>query len=118
MNSAGVSTSRFNDLGSKAMGRGSIFFDDVQVPRTNRLGAEGAGFVQVMQGFDFSRALIGLQCIAPAQASLDEAWVYASERHAFGATAVAPSGRDVSARRVRGKGSGCAPALLSHPATT
>ena len=85
MNSAGVTTSRFNDLGSKAMGRGSIFFDDVQVPRTNRLGAEGAGFVQVMQGFDFSRALIGLECIAPAQASLDEAWVYASERHAFGA---------------------------------
>jgi cyclohexanecarboxyl-CoA dehydrogenase len=84
MNSAGVTTSRFNDLGSKAMGRGSIFFDDVEVPRTNRLGAEGAGFVQVMQGFDFSRALIGLQCIAPAQASLDEAWVYASERHAFG----------------------------------
>jgi cyclohexanecarboxyl-CoA dehydrogenase len=26
MNSAGVSTSRFNDLGSKVMGRGSIFF--------------------------------------------------------------------------------------------
>ena len=85
MNAAGVTTSRFADLGSKAMGRGSIFFDDVRVPRTNRLGAEGAGFVQVMQGFDFSRALIGLQCIGPAQASLDESWVYASERHAFGA---------------------------------
>jgi cyclohexanecarboxyl-CoA dehydrogenase len=84
MNAAGVATSRFTDLGSKAMGRGSIFFDDVQVPRTNRLGAEGAGFVQVMQGFDFSRALIGLQCIGPAQASLDESWVYASERQAFG----------------------------------
>ena len=84
MNAAGVTTSRFADLGSKAMGRGSIFFDDVQVPRTNRLGAEGAGFVQVMQGFDFSRALIGLQCVGPAQASLDESWVYASERHAFG----------------------------------
>ena len=85
MNAAGVTTSRFADLGSKAMGRGSIFFDDVRVPRTNRLGAEGAGFVQVMQGFDFSRALIGLQCIGPAQASLDKSWVYASERHAFGA---------------------------------
>jgi cyclohexanecarboxyl-CoA dehydrogenase len=38
-----------------------------------------------MQGFDFSRALIGLQCIAPAQASRDESWIYASERQAFGA---------------------------------
>jgi cyclohexanecarboxyl-CoA dehydrogenase len=84
MNASGVKTSRFSDLGSKAVGRGSIFFDDVEVPRANRLGEEGGGFVQVMQGFDFSRALIGLQCIAAAQASLDETWAYASERKAFG----------------------------------
>ena len=38
-----------------------------------------------MQGFDFSRALIGLQCIGPAQASLDETWAYVTERQAFGA---------------------------------
>ena len=81
----GVRTSRFNDLGSKAVGRGSIFFDAVEVPRGNLIGDEGAGFVQVMQGFDFSRALIGLQCIAAAQASLDESWAYVQERHAFGA---------------------------------
>ncbi len=85
MNAPGVKTSRFSDLGSKAVGRGSIFFDDVEVPKANRLGAEGGGFVQVMQGFDFSRALIGLQCIAAAQASLDESWAYANERKAFGA---------------------------------
>ena len=85
MQAPGVTASRYADLGSKAVGRGSIFFDGVEVPRANRLGGENAGFVQVMQGFDFSRALIGLQCIAPAQASLDESWVYASQRHAFGA---------------------------------
>ena len=85
MNAPGVKTSRFSDLGSKAVGRGSIFFDDVEVPRANQLGEEGGGFVQVMQGFDFSRALIGLQCIAAAQASLDESWTYAGERKAFGA---------------------------------
>jgi cyclohexanecarboxyl-CoA dehydrogenase len=84
-NTPGVTTSRFTDLGSKAIGRGSIFFDDVRVPRRNMLGGEGAGFVQVMQGFDFSRALIGLQCIAAAQASLDESWRYVAERTAFGA---------------------------------
>jgi len=85
MDAPGVKTSRFSDLGSKVVGRGSIFFDDVQVPRANRLGAEGKGFTQVMQGFDFSRALIGLQCIAAAQASLDETWAYVGERKAFGA---------------------------------
>ena len=84
MSEPGVTTSRFSDLGSKAVGRGSIFFDGVQVPRVNLLGDEGAGFVQVMQGFDFSRALIGLQCIAAAQASLDKSWAYVCERQAFG----------------------------------
>ncbi|MEJ2377549.1 MAG: acyl-CoA dehydrogenase family protein [Pseudolabrys sp.] len=85
LNTPGVKTSRFSDLGSKVVGRGSIFFDAVEVPKANRLGTEGGGFIQVMQGFDFSRALIGLQCIAAAQASLDESWAYASERKAFGA---------------------------------
>jgi len=60
MNSPGVRTSRFDDLGSKVVGRGSIFFDDVEVPLSHRLAAEDAGFVQVMQGFDFSRALAAM----------------------------------------------------------
>ena len=84
MNAKGVSTQRFNDLGSKAIGRSSIFFDDVVVPIENRIAEEGAGFVQVMQGFDFSRALIGLQVLGAAQASLDESWRYVQERQAFG----------------------------------
>ena len=37
MDSKGITTSRFNDIGSKAVGRGSIFFDDVEVPATHRL---------------------------------------------------------------------------------
>jgi len=61
-----------------------VFFDDVRVPVSHRLGDEGKGFTQVMQGFDYSRALIGLQCVGAAQASLDEAWAYAKEREAFG----------------------------------
>ncbi len=85
LKASGVSTSRYNDLGSKAVGRGSIFFDAVEVPRGNLIGDEGAGFIQVMRGFDFSRALIGLQCVAAAQASLDESWAYVQQRHAFGA---------------------------------
>ncbi len=84
MNTPGITTQRYKDLGSHAIGRCSIFFDDVVVPMENRLAEEGAGFVQVMQGFDFSRALIGLQVIGAAQASLDESWAYIQERQAFG----------------------------------
>lgn len=80
----GLSSTRFNDVGSAIIGRGSVFFDDVRIPVSHRLGDEGKGFTQVMQGFDYSRALIGLQCCGAAQASLDEAWAYAKERQAFG----------------------------------
>lgn len=80
----GISRTRFDDVGSAIIGRGSVFFDDVRVPASHRLGDEGKGFTQVMQGFDYSRALIALQCCGAAQASLDEAWAYAKEREAFG----------------------------------
>lgn len=36
-----------------------------------------------MQGFDFSRALIGLQCVGAAQQTVDETWAYVSQRQAF-----------------------------------
>lgn len=80
----GLSTTRFSDVGSHMSGRGSVFFDGVRVPAVHRIGDEGRGFSQVMAGFDYSRALIALQCIGAAQASVDEAWAYAQEREAFG----------------------------------
>jgi cyclohexanecarboxyl-CoA dehydrogenase len=84
MNAKGITTSRFDDLGSGAVGRGAVHFDGVEVPAEHRLGEEGRGFSQVMQGFDFSRALIGLQCLAAARASLTETWSYIQKRKAFG----------------------------------
>lgn len=80
----GITRSAFDDLGSAAVGRGSIFFDDVRVPADLMIGPPGEGFRQVMNGFDYSRALIGLQCLAAARASLDETWAYITERQAFG----------------------------------
>ena len=64
----GISRTTFEDVGSGVVGRRSIFFDDVEVPAADMVGDEGMGFKQVMAGFDFSRALIGLQCVGPAQA--------------------------------------------------
>ena len=84
MDLSGVSVTTFDDVGSKIVGRSSVFFDDVKVPISRRLGEEGQGFRQIMHGFDYSRAIIGLQCLGPAQASLDETWDYVTEREAFG----------------------------------
>lgn len=84
----GVQCTHFNDLGSKIIGRGSIFFDNVRIQADHLLGDENKGFVQVMQGFDYSRVLIALQCIGSAQASVEETWEYSKERMAFGAPLV------------------------------
>ncbi len=84
LNLPGIATTRFEDFGQRAIGRGSIFFDSVEVPAQHLLGKEGLGFKQVMQGFDYSRALIGLQCLAVAQQSLNETWKWLTERYAFG----------------------------------
>ncbi len=84
MDAAGITRTAFDDLGTRAVGRGSIFFDAVRVPRCRLLGELNRGFAQVMQGFDYSRALIGLQCLALARVSLDETWAYCRERNAFG----------------------------------
>ncbi len=83
LDATGVSLSRFDDVGTVAIGRGSVFFDDVRIAEGRRLAQEGDGFRLIMNGFDYSRALIGLQCLGPAQASLDETWEYVTQRQAF-----------------------------------
>ncbi|MGH9114861.1 MAG: acyl-CoA dehydrogenase family protein, partial [Acidimicrobiales bacterium] len=79
-----VSRARFDDLGSHAVGRSSLHFDGLPVGPDRMIGAQGAGFVSVMQGFDYSRAVIGLACLGAAQASLDETLQWARDRQAFG----------------------------------
>ncbi|MCB2026635.1 MAG: acyl-CoA dehydrogenase family protein, partial [Ottowia sp.] len=49
MDAPGVTRSRFDCHGQRAIGRGSLFFENVRVPLDHRLGEENQGFVQVMQ---------------------------------------------------------------------
>lgn len=72
------------DVGNRAGGRATLHFDGLRAGPEDVLGGVGGGFVQVMRGFDYSRALIALMCVGCAQASLDEAWAWARQRHAFG----------------------------------
>lgn len=83
LNQAGITRTHFDDIGTKPVGRGSVFFDDVFVPAECLMAEENKGFSKIMVGFDFSRALIGLECVGPAQASVDESWRYSAERKAF-----------------------------------
>jgi cyclohexanecarboxyl-CoA dehydrogenase len=79
----GVTRELVPDMGTKAVGRGLAHMADVRIPGDHLLGEQGRGFTQVMQGFDFSRALIGLQCLGCAQQTVDETWQYVSHREAF-----------------------------------
>lgn len=81
----GIKRTHFDDIGTKPVGRGSVFFDDVHVPAECLMGEQDRAFGTIMAGFDYSRALIGLECLGPAQASVDETWAYVQEREAFGA---------------------------------
>ncbi len=83
MSEKGISRTAYNDLGTRTVGRGSIHFDDVHVTADCLLGQEGEGFRQIMNGFDYSRAFIGLQCLGATQASLDDSWQYTTEREAM-----------------------------------
>jgi cyclohexanecarboxyl-CoA dehydrogenase len=80
----GVSRSALRDLGSRAVGRAVLSFDHVRIPVSHQLGAVGAGFYQVMRGFDFNRVIIALACLGVAQVALEETMAYVKERRAFG----------------------------------
>jgi cyclohexanecarboxyl-CoA dehydrogenase len=80
----GIARSPLHDLGTRAIARAVLSLDHVRIPASHRLGAEGTGFYQVMQGFDYNRALIALACLGAAQVSLEETMAYVKERRAFG----------------------------------
>ena len=80
----GVSRSPLRDMGTRAIGRAVLAFDQVRLPASHRLGEEGTGFYQVMQGFDYNRIGIALACLGVAQQSVEETMVYVKERRAFG----------------------------------
>jgi cyclohexanecarboxyl-CoA dehydrogenase len=80
----GVTRGALRDLGSRGMQRAVLTFDGVRIPASHRLGPEGTGFYQVMQGFDYNRVVIALCCLGVAQISLEETMAYAKERRAFG----------------------------------
>ncbi|MDQ7864276.1 acyl-CoA dehydrogenase family protein [Peribacillus frigoritolerans] len=50
------------------------------------IGLQNKGFSQVMNGFDLSRLLIGLQCVGTASQSIDETIEHVKIRHSFGKT--------------------------------
>jgi cyclohexanecarboxyl-CoA dehydrogenase len=79
-----VAREPLSDLGSRSAGRSRLVFDGLPVRAAEVVGGPGLGFVQVMRGFDYSRALICLMALGAADASLREAYARVGSRQAFG----------------------------------
>ncbi|MYK59199.1 MAG: acyl-CoA dehydrogenase, partial [Rhodospirillaceae bacterium] len=61
-----------------------VFFDDLEVPAENLIGAEGQGFRYILDGMNAERVLIGAECIGDARWFIEKARSYAAERQVFG----------------------------------
>ncbi len=73
-------------LGQKAAPTAEVFFDQVFVPDSLRLGEEGSGFTLAMKVFDRSRPMVAAFGVGLIQRCMDEALAYASQRESMGKT--------------------------------
>ena len=71
-------------MGLHAQDTAELFFSDVEVPVENRLGSEGAGFMQLVANLPQERLSIAVGAVAGAEAALELIVGYAKERSAFG----------------------------------
>ena len=71
-------------VGMHAQDTAELFFSDARVPVANRLGDEGAGFLQLVANLPQERLSIAVTAVAAARAAFDRTLEYAKERTAFG----------------------------------
>ncbi|MET9763640.1 acyl-CoA dehydrogenase family protein [Streptomyces sp. NPDC006372] len=71
-------------MGMKGSPTAQVHFDGVRVSDDRRIGEEGQGFAIALSALDSGRLGIAACAVGVAQAALDEALVYATERRQFG----------------------------------
>ena len=71
-------------MGLHAQDTAELFFNDVAVPVSNRLGEEGMAFFQLVANLPQERLSIAIGAVAGAEAALQITLDYAKERQAFG----------------------------------
>ena len=82
----GITSTKLDKLGWRASDTAEIAFDNVEIPLTNLMGEENAGFGYIMQHFALERLIMGINAHARAEFAIDYAIQYMSERKAFGKT--------------------------------
>jgi alkylation response protein AidB-like acyl-CoA dehydrogenase len=81
---AGFSVSKdLHKMGQRGASTVQMFFDNVRVPASNRIGNEGDGFSIVARLLREARVSTAAQGVGLAQGAWDIAYAYAHERHQF-----------------------------------
>ncbi|HVD98556.1 MAG TPA: acyl-CoA dehydrogenase [Cytophagaceae bacterium] len=75
-----------NKMGIRASDTHSLMFNDVKVPKANRIGEDGFGFSFAMQTLNGGRIGIASQALGIASGAYELALKYSTERKAFGKT--------------------------------
>ena len=84
-NSPGVSVgAKENKLGIRGSDTHSISFNDVKVPKENRIGEDGFGFTFAMKTLSGGRIGIASQALGIASGAYELSLKYAKERKSFG----------------------------------
>ena len=84
-NTEGVTVgAKENKLGIRGSDTHSIMFQDVKVPRENRIGDEGFGFVFAMKTLSGGRIGIASQALGIASGAFERSVEYSKQRKAFG----------------------------------
>lgn len=73
-----------NKMGMRGSINSELYFEDMEVPADNLIGAEGEGFPNLMNTLAMSRLFCASQAVGIAQGALDQAIAYARERVQFG----------------------------------
>ncbi|QNP62264.1 acyl-CoA dehydrogenase family protein [Streptomyces genisteinicus] len=71
-------------MGMKGSPTAQLHFDGVRVPDSRRIGDEGQGFAIALSALDSGRLGIAACAVGVAQAALDQAVAYATDRTQFG----------------------------------
>ena len=73
-------------IGLHSQDTSELFFNDLRVPQSNLLGAEGSGFANLMNQLPQERLSIACSAQGCAQRAFDEALAFTKQRTAFGKT--------------------------------
>jgi acyl-CoA dehydrogenase len=75
---------KLEKIGMYAQDTAELFFDDVRVPASNRLGEEGKGFAYLMSELPQERLSIAVSAAARLEVCLEHTLSYVKDRRAFG----------------------------------